>query len=282
MELKMKDYEKFKAYYCGLCRSIKNNAGNIPRVLLNYDMTFLAILLDSFDESKSVYARCRCIVHPFHKRVFLLDNDALKYAAYFNIILSYHKLADNYNDERSAKSKILLKVLAPYMRRFPESTLAMENEIKKRLNELSAIEASQNEMNIDEISHPFADLTGYVLSSYNEREKEALYWLGYNLGKWIYIIDAFDDLEKDMKNGRFNAIEAAFGRKNQEYGELKEEISGRVDFVLTASARQCVVCLDELHLNKNSELLHNILQYGLMEKMDKVFKRSCKENEESI
>ena len=82
MELKIKDYEKFKAYYCGLCLSLKNNFGNLPRLSLNYDMTFLAILLDSLDKTKTHYNNHTCIVHPIKKRIFVVNNKALDYAAF--------------------------------------------------------------------------------------------------------------------------------------------------------------------------------------------------------
>jgi len=282
MELKMKDYEKFRAYYCGLCKSIKKNIGNLPRFSLNYDMTFLAILLDSLSDTKPAYLKQRCLVHPLKKKVVVVDNDALKYAAYFNTILSYYKLVDNYTDDGSIKSRLLSAVLKPYIMNYPERVQSSQMEVEKRLGELSAIEASPQGRSFDEVSHPFADLTGYVLSSYLEDKNEHLYWLGYNLGKWIYIIDAFDDLEKDMKARKFNAVEAVLNTNSLGYEEFREAVEGRVDFVLTTCASQCAACLDKLNLKKNSELLHNILQYGLMEKIDKVFKRSCDNDEKSL
>jgi len=282
MELKMKDYEKFRAYYCGLCKSIKNNIGNLPRFSLNYDMTFLAILLDSLSETRPAYLKQRCLIHPLRKKVVVADNDALKYAAYFNTILSYYKLVDNYTDEGSMKSRMLSAILKPYIMNYPDPVKSRQEEVDKKLDGLSAIEATPKGRSFDEVSHPFADLTGYVLSSYQEYENEDLYWLGYNLGKWIYIIDAFDDLEKDMKANRFNAIEAVLNMNDLGYEEFREAVAGRVDFVLTTCASQCVVCLDKLSLKKNGELLHNILQYGLMEKIDKVFKRSCDNDEKSL
>src|SRR3712207_7216524 len=89
MELKIKDYEKFKYYYCGLCKSIKTHYGNIPRMSLNYDITFLAILLDSLNDEKPIYKKEHCIVHPIRKKIILQDNSALAYAAFSNTMLFY-------------------------------------------------------------------------------------------------------------------------------------------------------------------------------------------------
>ena len=82
MELKIKDYEMFKAYYCGLCISIKNNFSNLCRMTLNYDMTFLGMLLDSLECSKHKYVVTRCIAHPMKKKPKVIDNKALDYAAF--------------------------------------------------------------------------------------------------------------------------------------------------------------------------------------------------------
>ena len=158
----------------------------------------------------------------------------------------------------------------------------MDKEIDCRLNELYKTEAAAEGMNLDELSHPFADLTGYILSEYCPAENDILYSLGYNLGKWIYIIDAYDDLEKDMKYNKFNALEAALNNSKLSCHEFKGLIAERIDYLLTACAAECLNSLNKLPLKKNEDLLYNILQYGLMEKMDKVFKRSCCDNEKPL
>jgi hypothetical protein len=283
MELKMKDYEKFKTYYCGLCKSIKNNIGNIPRVTLNYDMTFLAILLDSLDSSKSVYTKQRCSIHPLKKKVILKDNDYISYAAFCNVILSYYKLLDNIYDDNSIKSRIFSLLFKRYLKKTPVDLKGHLIYIENTLDKLYKLESNPHGKSIDHIAHPFSELTAFILSCYkNVQHKNSLYWLGYNLGKWIYIIDAWDDLEKDMLNNKFNVINSCFNKDNLSYKEFSNTIESRVDFILGTCAAQCAFFLDKLPLKKNKELLYNILHYGLLEKMDKVFKRSCCNNEKSI
>lgn len=283
MELKIKDYEKFKAYYCGLCRSIKDNIGNIPRASLNYDMTFLAILLDSLNDNNPVYIKERCAPHGFKTKIILKDNSYLKYAAFCNIALGYYKLIDNINDDKSTKSKALSLLFRGYLNKISDEFTSHLTYIKNSLNTLYKLESAPNKKSMDEIAHPFADLTGFILSSYKKDENEDnLYWLGYNLGKWIYIIDAWDDLEDDMKNKKFNVINTCFNNNNISYSEFSKYIEKRVDFILGTSAAQCLNFFNKLSLKKNEDLLYNILQYGLLEKMDKVFKRSVCDNEKSI
>lgn len=286
MELKMKDYEKFKAYYCGLCRTIKVNYGNLPRMVLNYDMTFLAVLLDSISEDSRKLKKIRCFVHPTKQKLIIIENTALNYAAYCNVILSYYKLLDNVYDDKDIKSKTLSKILNLYIK---EKKLDIEkkeinNYIKKSLEELNLMEKGLIETsNIDQICHPFADLTGFLISNYSKDKslKEVLYFLGYNIGKWIYLIDAFDDLEEDMSNSKFNAINTVLNTKRLPFKEFSSTIENRIDFILTTSAVNALNMLKKLPIKRNEELLYNILQLGLMEKMDKVFKRS-EFNERSI
>lgn len=272
MELKIKDFEKFKAYYCGLCRTIKKNFGNLPRLALNYDMAFLAILLDSLNDDTIKVKRQFCSFHPTEKRLILVESSPLEYAAFCNVLLTYHKLLDNVNDDNSIVSKIYSSVLNIYLKKSPEQYKMHSGRIGSSLEELSNIENNSFDKNLDEISHPFADLTGFILSAYygETNHTDKLYWLGYNLGKWIYIIDAFDDLKKDIEANKFNALNSIYNKDNKSYLELVENIKARVDFTLTSCAQSCMEYLTKLPIKKNFDLLVNILQYGLMEKMDKV------------
>ncbi len=290
MELKVKDYEKFKAYYCGLCKTIKSSFGNIPRLTLNYDMTFLAVLLDSLEDTKCSFARSRCLLHPLNSKVIIVENSALKFASFCNVTLAYYKLLDNVQDDKSIISMIFSRFLNIYMNRQPEKIKEMKAVLGKKLNGLSFLEAHPENRTLDEITHPFADLTGFLMAAYSDFEmksedntaREALYWLGYNLGRWIYIIDAFDDLEKDMKKNKFNPINAVMNKNNTAFEQFMPTIEKRIEFILVAAAGSCADKLNEIPLKKNEDLINNILQFGLMEKMDKTFKRSENNNEKSL
>jgi len=273
MELKIKDFEKFKAYYCGLCRSIKSNFGNLPRLALNYDMTFLALLLDSLSDEKSIVEKQFCTIHPLKKRAVLISNSAIDYAAFCNVLLTYYKLLDNFTDEKSLKSKIYASLLTIYLKKSPSYYGENSKKISEILKTLSMEEQAFNGKSLDELSHHFADLTGYILAAY-EKDKnyeDSLYNLGYNLGKWIYIIDAYDDLEIDIKESKFNAINSVFNSKNLQYNEIASLVKDRINFSLCLCGSGCIENLNKLPIKRNYDLLYNILQYGLMEKMDKVF-----------
>lgn len=268
-ELKIKDYEKFKSYYCGLCLSIKNNYGNLPRLVLNYDMTFLAVLLDSLEDKKCSFVTGRCIAHPIKKKYFIVNNKAVDYAAFCNICLVYYKLVDDAYDDKNLISKLKSILLKVYFKKFPDRFKKYGDYVKNRLLELNHFEKSSKPLNIDEISHPFSDLTGFIISSYadNKSYRDILYQVGYNLGKWIYIIDAFDDLKNDMNSKKFNAINKTMNKNNKSFEALVKDISPKISFILSMCGQNCLNNLSKLPLKTNQGILFNILQYGLLDKM---------------
>ncbi|MCM1990383.1 DUF5685 family protein [Oceanirhabdus seepicola] len=275
MELKMKDYEIFRSYYCGLCIAIKNNYGQLPRLVLNYDMTFLAILLDSLNNEDRSIVNNACVMHPIKKRTKIIINKPLNYAAFSNVILAYYKLIDDVEDDRSLKSSIFSSMLKPYINKNNNEYEEVIENVKTNLNKLSSMEKENFSDNIDQISHPFADITGLIVSYYykNEEFSENLYWLGYNLGKWIYIIDAWDDLKDDLEKGKYNPINAVFNKNNQNFNKFSEQIYLRIEDLLLSCGYNCTVNLKKLPLKKNIDLLDNILHLGLIEKMDKVYEK---------
>ena len=284
LELKIKDYEMFKAYYCGLCISIKHNFSNLSRMSLNYDMTFLGILLDSLSDEKHSYSVNRCIAHPMKKKPKVINNSALDYAAFCNVALVYYKLMDDYNDDNSINKKILALYLRKYIKDVDINLEPVLKNIEENIAKLSSYENSNDYVSIDEISHCFADLTGYIISYYYKDTDfyNDLYNLGYNLGRWIYIIDAFDDLKDDMEKKKFNAINKSFNTDSLSYDDLIKNQGERIDFNLILSANATVDSLNKLPLKKNQELLYNILQLGLMHKIDTIKLRSDKNNEKSV
>ena len=281
-ELKIKDFTRFRAYYCGVCISIKQNYGNLPRATLNYDMAFLALLLDGLSEDNTSAEVKRCIAHPFNKRPIIINNEAINYAASMNVALSYYKIIDDVNDDNDIFSKCKAIFLSPYNKKFSSSIKLINTVIEENLNKLSKYEQNKNYTSIDEICDPFAIIVGKILEYFpnkiyndSDEKRNLLYNFGYTLGKWIYLIDALDDLEEDITKGKFNPINYLYNINNLPYKEFKESIKDRLEFNILNCAYNCKDILDELEIKKNKDILDNIISLGMMDKYIKVL-NNCK------
>lgn len=276
-ELKIREYESFKSYYCGICMHIKDNFGNIPRMSLNYDMTFLGLLLDGLHKEERELKIQRCIAHPLKKKPMIINNKALAYAAAMNVSLVYYKLLDDVADDKSIKSKISSMILSPYKSKFNRNVTMINDIIEENLKKLSYLEVEKKFSSIDEIAHPFSEIVGKILNLYpekfegdSEEVRGNLYELGYSLGKWIYLIDALDDLKEDMEKNKFNPIDYLYNTDSKTYEELMEEIRDRMEFTIFNCGYTCRNALENLPIKRNKEILENIISLGMMDKYTKI------------
>lgn len=272
-ELKIREYNQFKSYYCGVCFAIKELYGNLPRMTLNYDMTFLALLLDGLIKEDLNIELKRCMAHPAKKKPVLLNNTAINYAASMNVSLVYYKLLDDVNDDNSLKSKFSLTFMKPYYKNFPSSIVEINSVIEENLKNLTRLENTKDFKYIDEICDPFSIIVGVILEKFpyefkddSKELRDELYRFGYSLGKWIYLMDALDDLEEDMKDNKFNPINFLYNKDSLPYEEFLEGIKQRLEFSIFSCAYTCKEILDKLPLNRNKEILENIINLGMMDK----------------
>lgn len=288
-ELKIHEYNTFKSYYCGLCFQLKKEFGNLPRMALNYDMTFLAILLDSLNNIANESKMKVCFTNPVKKKPVILNNQALSYAASMNIALVYYKLLDDASDNGSLKSRTMALMLLPYKKKFSSSIHSINQLIEENLNILSLLERDKNFSSIDEICHPFSLIVAHILKAYpytyledSEKSRESLFQFGYALGKWIYMIDALDDLEKDIEKDKFNPLNFLYNRENLPYKELLGQIKEDVAFTLLNCGYNCKYFLDQLPIQKNKNLLENIVSLGMMDQYEKITHScDCKKKKEA-
>lgn len=284
-ELKIIEYEMFRGYYCGVCMHIKDNFGNIPRLALNYDMAFLGLLLDALHNEEPNIEFKKCMAHPLKNKPMIINNKALEYTAAMNVSLVYYKLIDDVNDDKSLKSKFESAALAPYKRKFNRNVTMINDIIEENLNMLSNLEKNKEFSSIDEISHPFSLIVAKILELYPEKVDDdcdelryELYDLGYALGKWIYLIDALDDLKEDIEKNKFNPINYLYNKDNKSYEELLEEIKPRMEFTILNCGYNCKYALDKLPLKRNKAILENIISLGMMDKYEKIINNcNCKD-----
>ena len=248
-ELKIKDFELYRSYYCGLCRDLKADYGFRGQMTLNYDLTFLAILLDGLYEDNTVVEECRCVVHPFTKHI-TRRNEYTDYAADMNILLTYYQCLDDFKDEKNKKKKRFAKKLKSrakkVMEKYPEKSKRIEEELKK----LGAYE-SKGEENIDLTSGCFGRIMSELFLYKVDEWKDYLERMGFFLGKYIYILDAYCDYEKDMEKNVFNALKGV--------GNDTETIKSMLMLMMS----ECTKNYEMLPIVENNDVLQNILYSGV-------------------
>ncbi|WP_097015663.1 DUF5685 family protein [Anaerocolumna aminovalerica] len=261
-ELKMKDFYKYKAYYCGLCKTLKDKYGSFGQMTLTYDMTFLIILLTSLYESNTEHEIHRCIVHPVKKHDTLC-NEITDYAADMNIVLSYYHLLDNWQDDRSIAgftgTKLLNKKFKMICNKYPRQCQAISNS----LNLLKECEQN-NDQNIDLVSRCFGELMSELFVYKQDMWEPTLKKFGFFLGKYIYIIDAYEDLEEDIKKGRYNPLKSAFQKDTYET-ECKN--------ILNIMIAECTGEFEKLPCLLDGDILRNILYEGVWTKFNSIQKK---------
>lgn len=268
-ELTVNDLNKFKTYYCGLCLNLKKKFGNIPRIFLSYDTTFFAVFLDGLCKDKPFINSTNCIRHPLAKRNYIYNNRALDYAADLNITFVYYKLLDNVLDDSDLKSLSSSKLLKYYYNKI--SNQKLKNTIEESLSNLHILEKSGVSYPIDTISHPFSHITGSIMRDFpgtltddSEKLRETLYNFGYSFGKWIYLVDALDDLKDDLTCNIFNPLEKAYN-KNYSYSILIEHIKESLDFTILNLINNCSSIVEKLTFYKNENIIKNTINLGLID-----------------
>ena len=212
-ELKMKENELYKAVYCGLCKTMGKCTGCVSQLTLNYDFAFLAMIRMVADNIKGEIKMKGCGIHPFKKRPILMQNKSLEFCAKTSVILTKLKLKDNINDSKGLDKLEAQTVglVSIFFKKTEEDLKPLEEKVSRCIADLTTLE-KENSDSIDQTAHTFGTLLGN-LAAYGQDEDKSriLYEIGYHLGKWIYVIDAIDDMEDDVKKKSFNAIVNSYG-----------------------------------------------------------------------
>ena len=253
-ELKLKEYTAYRSFYCGLCRNLHQRYGRTAQMMLNYDLTFLALLLTGLYEPQTQQESHRCLLHPAGKHP-MTENDAVSYAADMCVLLSYQKLMDDWQDERKAGRRAAAELLkSGYQRtaaQYPRQVKALEENIRL------LHEAEQAKLtDIDYVS----GLTGRFLAELfvwkEDIWQEDLRTMGFFLGKFIYLMDALEDVEKDRKKGNYNL----FADSGRIWGCPKEE---EIRQILTGMMIESSRAFERLPVLEHAEIIRNILYSGV-------------------
>ncbi len=281
-ELKVREYDLFRAVYCGICKSIGKSYGLIPKATITYDAAFLALLLAGVTGSGFHTANGRCMMHPLKKRCFAVNNEISGYVSEMNIIMAYHNLVDKWKDDKNLPALGLKMMLGHTYKR-----LKKKYPVKCRIfqAQIDALQKLENEKccSMDKAAEPtgriFEELVDPGSPGMACGNREALRWLGYNTGKWIYLIDAYDDLEEDIRKSKYNPLALQFGFKGGDPEGFRLSIRERVEFNLTHTLSQITKAYDILDIRCNSGIIENIIYLGMLRKTENILGAgSCKKS----
>ena len=254
-ELKIKDYNFYRSCYCGLCRTLKKRHGLIAPLTLSYDMTFVVLLLSALYEDPFNQSSCRCIVHPAKKHPTCI-NKWSDYAADMTVLLAYHNMIDDWYDEKNAGHLALAKTLEKSYKKvvalYPKQAEAVV-QFTQKTGECE----KRGDTNLDLVSGFTGEFLGTILAVEDDIWHEPLYKTGFYLGKFIYLMDAVDDLEKDKKKGNYNPLISLSERK---------DFDAYIQNTLIMMMAECSKSFELLPIVQYTDILRNILYSGVWSK----------------
>ena len=327
-ELKVREYEVYTGYYCGICKSIGKRYGQLPRMALSYDAAFLAVLLASLSDESDMPVQEHCVAHPFIQKKTVIRNRAVDYAGDVMLILAWHKLADDAADEGRLYARGAMKLLKRIYRKLQRRYPALCRGMDERLAELSALEREKCPA-IDMAAESFSKIMELIFSegftavygdavpgrtgsadgahppdedpdakddaqASKDREnarndlfappsdqKELFAKIGYHMGKWIYLIDAVDDIEENISTGAYNPLIYRFSYDPEK--ESPEEFRARIEPDLRFNLYHYLAVLsnytDSLDIRKNNGIIDNVIYLGLNRKTEEIISRVEKDKQ---
>jgi len=265
----------FYTFNCGMCLAVKKLFGNIERLSVGHDINTFNVLFHGIMNKKVESYQGNCILSPVKKRTLIKPDEISEKLAVYNVMLTYYKLLDNFCDERSGISRFLVRAFRPTMRKAVElDSDGIEKVIRENINHLYALEKRECDI-LDEVCHPFAELSRQLaVSIIGNAADEYAQNLCYSLGKWVYLIDALDDIEKDNKSNNYNPLFASFGRKDAK--AFVEENYNELQFVFYTVLNKIAEAFNDLCYEKEIGyvcVLKNIFHVSLRKKTEEVFSK---------
>ena len=251
-DMKFKEFDIYHSYYCGLCQTLRRQYGRGGQLSLTYDMTFLVMLLGSLYEPETETGMVKCIAHPFEKHM-IRTNVFSEYGADMNVLFAYYKCRDDWEDEKKITQLAYGKLLKRASRKICIKYGEKARKITGLMRELSMEEKKQNQ-DIDHMAGIFGEIMGEVMAVREDEWKESLRVMGNYLGKFIYLLDAYEDIEDDLKGKRYNPLSKRYNDP-----DFEEEIKT----ILTMMMAGCCKEFEKLPIIDNVEILRNILYSGI-------------------
>ena len=266
-EMKFKEFDVYHSFYCGICRDLKRKYGVWGQMALSYDMTFLAILLTGLYEPETRRGSTKCAAHPFERHE-TRNNIYTEYAADMNMLFAYYKCRDDWEDERKIRKLLLGKLLEGKSEKLKQVYGEKIRKIRKLMETFSQAEKTGH-LDIDTLGGLFGQVMGEMTAVREDEWAESLRGLGFFLGKFIYLCDAYEDIEQDIKKGTPNPF-----KQKYESGGFEEECRT----ILMMMMSECCREFERLPILENVEILRNILYSGVWGRYEAVREKRCRKS----
>ena len=250
-EMKFKEFDVYHSFYCGICRELKRKYGVCGQMALSYDMTFLAILLTGLYEPQTRRGSCKCVAHPFESHE-TRNNIYTEYAADMNMLFAYYKCQDDWEDERKVWKLLYGKLLEGKTEKLKGIYAEKIRKLNLLMRDFSDAEKSKG-ADIDTLGGLFGKVMAEMMAAREDEWAESLRRLGFFLGKFIYLCDAYEDIEQDIKKGTPNPLK-------QKYESIDFEEECKTILMMMS---ECCKEFERLPILENVEILRNILYSGV-------------------
>lgn len=269
-ELSEDDAAAYQAYYCGLCQKLKQTCGAKGQMLLNYDMTFLVVLLTGLYELEREETEFTCPLHPTKKQRAWI-NEATEYAADMNVILAYHNLEDDWKDDRAYAKRAFVKALRKDYQRISEKYPLQSAAVQKYIRELAELEAAGEE-NIDVIAGLTGEMLGEIFDWKRDEWSEELRYFSFYMGKFIYMMDAYEDFGKDKKKQEYNPFSRMICQQEGDFETFAK-------LILTSMMSECAKSFERLPILMHADILRNVLYSGVWSRYEYIQIKKKKQQE---
>ena len=265
-DLSEEELLRYRQCYCGLCHSLKERSGNLSRLMLTFDLTFLTLLFQALYEKEESENTGPCIIHPFKKQSWW-QSEITDYAADMTVLLGYQKLMDDWNDDCNPLRLWESLPFKRYYRRIAQQYPRQSEVLEDRMAKLSFMEI-QGEQDPDKAAGLFGDIMAEIFVYQEDYWSETLRKMGQALGRFIYLMDAVVDLEKDRKTGNYNPLKELPDAKDNHYRDFLEMLLG-----------ETVYYFDRLPIVDDVQIIKNILCSGVWSEYMRKFYPDSEESE---
>lgn len=283
--IRMGEYEMYKGIYCTLCKRLGKRYGLLSRFTLSYDMTFLALLQIALSEDDAHFCPSRCSFNPTKRCLKAQNTAAIDRAADIGTILAYYKLKDTIADEGFGKrlgAWCALPFATAAHKKAKKNVPHIDEAVAEMMDAQAAVEAAHTD-SIDRAAEPFAlmlqTLAGGIAA--DDTQKRVLERFGYCLGRWVYLMDAVDDLQKDLEKGRYNPYILSRHLQKGDADGVKEARDYSL-YTLNACLAECKAAYDLLEIHRFDGILRNILEEGMAHAQKRVIAGEEEKHERSL